>query len=132
MPRPLTPSKRDTTATIDVRPLADEPLLHIENLRVETAPAQVPEPSALLTFDMLNRTALPLKDVVVRVSFVEKHTSNTEATPAQVVVGPVTVLVKETIEAGYVLRYEMLFRNLSSDCDCTPRVEVLSARLLPD
>jgi hypothetical protein len=107
-------------------------LLHIENLQVETAPAEVPEPSALLKFDMLNSSVLPLRDVIVRVSFFEKHTSDTEAMPGRIVVGPVTVRVKETIEAGYVLRYEMLFRNLSSDCDCAPRVEVLSTRLLPD
>ena len=81
---------------------------------------------------MLNDTSLRLTDVVMRVSFLEKRADDIDATPARVVVGPVTVRVGEALRAGYVLSYEMLFRNLSSDCDCAPRVEIVSARLLPD
>jgi hypothetical protein len=128
----LAPSKRDTTTAINVRPLAGEAWLRVENLRVEPAPAQVPEPAALLKFDLSNETVLRLSDVVVRVSFFEETAKDTEATPGRVVVGPLIVRVHETIEAGYVIGFEMLFRNLSSDCDCDPHVEILSARSLPD
>ena len=127
----LTQSKHDELTVIVATPLTGEPLLQIENLRLVTPPAKAPQPSALLKFDMLNPTALPLTDVVMRVSFFEKRRDEIDAAPPRVVVGPVTVRVDETLQAGYVLSYEMLFRNMSSDCDCSPRVEVLSARLLP-
>ena len=125
-------SNRDLPTVVVVTPLTKEPLVQVENLRLETAPAKVPQPSALLKFDVLNDSSLPLTDVVMRVSFLEKRANEDANTPARVVVGPVTVRVGEALRAGYVLSYEMLFRNLSSDCDCAPRVEILSARLLPD
>lgn len=127
-----TPPKGDTAMATAVRPLVGKAWLSVENLRLETAPAKLPEPSSLLKFDMLNESVLPLSDVVVRVSFSEEQAEDAEATPRRVVVGPVTVRVHETIEAGYALSFEMLFRNLSSECGCTPRVEILSARLLFD
>ena len=125
-------SNRDLPTVVVVTPFTKEPLVQIENLRLETAPAKVPQPSALLKFDVLNDTSPPLTDVVMRVSFLEKRANEDADTPARVVVGPVTIRVGETLGAGYVLSYEMLFRNLSSDCDCAPRVEILSARLVPD
>lgn len=123
---------REVPTVVVVKPLINEPLIQIENLRLETAPATAPQPSAVLKFDMFNDTTLRLTDVVMRVSFLEKRPDDIDSTPARVVVGPVTVRMGQTLQAGYVLSYEMLFRNLSSDCDCSPRVEVLSARLLPD
>ena len=131
-PEQLTPSKPDPTTETNVRRLAGEAWLRVDNLRVEPAPKEAPDSSALLKFDMLNESTLRLSDVVVRVSFFEEQAKDTEAPPGRAVVGPVTVRVHETIEAGYVLGIEMLFRNLPSDCDCAPRVDVLSARLLPD
>ena len=132
MSEQLKRSNRDLPTVVVVTPFAKQSLVQIENLRLETAPAKVPQPSALLKFDVLNDTSLPLTDVVMRVSFLERRANEEGGTPARVVVGPVTVRVGETLRAGYMLSYEMLFRNLSSDCDCAPRVEILSARLLPD
>lgn len=128
----LTRSNGDAPTVVVVKPMINEPLLQIENLRLESASPKAPQPAALLKFDMLNDTSLPLTDVVMRVSFLEKRAGDIETVPARVVVGPVTVRVGETLRAGYVLSYEILFRNLSSDCACAPRVEILSARLLPD
>ena len=124
-------SNRDLPRVVAVKPPPSEPLLQIENLRLESAPPKAPQPSVLLKFDILNDTSLRLTDVVMRVSFLEKRADDVDA-PRRVIVGPVTVRVGETVRAGYVLSYEMLFRNLSSDCDCAPRVEILSARQLPD
>lgn len=125
-------SERDLPTVVVVKPLTSEPLLQIENLRLESAPPKAPQPSVLLKFDILNDTSLRLTDVVMRVSFLKKRADDVDATPRRVIVGPVTVRVGETVRAGYVLSYEMLFRNLSPDCDCAPRVEILSARQLPD
>jgi hypothetical protein len=124
-------SSDGTPTVIVARPLLQGPLLQIENLRLVAPPAQVPQPSAVLKFDVFNDTESRLTDVVMRVSFLEKQTEESQTAP-RVVVGPVTVRVGESMQAGHVVSYEMLFRNLSFDCDCAPRVEILSARLLPD
>jgi hypothetical protein len=36
------------------------------------------------------------------------------------------------LDAGFSISYQMLFRNLESDCNCVARIEVLSAHPLPD
>jgi hypothetical protein len=77
---------------------------------------------------VLNDSPSRLTDVVIRVSFVESDLDEIDETPARVVAGPVTIRVRETLPAGYVLSYEMLFRNLSPECECSPRVDILSAR----
>ena len=113
-------------------PLNDRPLLQIENLRLDSPPSEVAQPAALLKFDVLNETSLRLTDVLVRVSFLEDQGLDTAGLPARVLVGPVTVRVKAVLQAESVVSYEMLFRNLSSDCGCSPRVVILSARVLAD
>jgi hypothetical protein len=108
------------------------PLLRIKQLRVVTSPEEAPQPSVVLKFDVLNDSPSSLTDVVIRVSFVESGPDEIDEIPAKVVAGPVTIRVREALPAGYVLGYEMLFRNLVPECDCSPRVEILSARSLPD
>lgn len=126
-----TRSNSDARTEVVVKTLIDEPPIQIENVSLETAPAPAPQPSALLKFDVSNETAVRITDIMMRVSFVEKRPDSSD-TPPKAVVGPVTVRVGQTLQAGYVLSYEMLFRNLSSDCNCSPLVEILSARSLPD
>jgi hypothetical protein len=128
----VTRSKRDASTVVIVTPLTNQPLLQIENLRLDNPPPKVAQPAALLKFDVFNDTSLRLTDVVMRVSFLEKQAPDIADVPARVLVGPVTVRVTAVLQAESVLSYEMLFRNLSSDCDCSPSVEILSARLLPD
>jgi hypothetical protein len=110
---------------------AASPLLRIEQLRVVTS-LEGPQPSVVLKFDVLNDSPSRLTDVVIRVSFVESDLDEIDEIPAKVVAGPVTIRFRETLEAGYVLSYEMLFRNFSPECECSPRVEILSARSLPE
>jgi hypothetical protein len=128
----VTRSNRDAGTVVIVNPLTNRPLLQIENLRLDNPPPKVPQPAALLKFDVFNDTSLRLTDVVLRVSFLEEQAPDTAGVPARVLVGPVTVRVKTELQAESVLSYEMLFRNLSADCNCSPSVEILSARLLPD
>jgi hypothetical protein len=106
-------------------------LLRIEQLRVVTL-LEGPQPSVVLKFDVLNDSPSRLTDVVIRVSFVESNQDEIDEIPAKVVGGPVTIRVREALPAGYVLSYEMRFRDLTPGCDCSPRVEILSARSLPD
>ena len=125
-------TKRETRTVVVVKPLTTEPLLQIENLRLEAAPPKAPQPSAILKFDLVNDTWVQVTDLVMSISFVETRLPDTSTTPPRVLVGPVTIRVGEILNAGYALQYEMLFRNLSSDCECSPNVAILSARLLPD
>ena len=109
-----------------------EPCLQIENVRLVSSPAEAPQPSVVLKFDVFNDTTQRLTDVVMRVSFVEKRQDNIDTASPRVIVGPVTIRVGEILRAGYILSYEMLFRNLSRECNCAPRIEILSARLMAD
>jgi hypothetical protein len=118
--------------TVVVNPASNWPLLQIKNLRLDSSPPDVAQPAALLKFELLNDTSLRLTDILVRVSFVDDHGLDAAEVPARVIVGPVTVLVKAVLQAESVVGYEMLFRNLSSDCDCSPSVVILSARSLPE
>lgn len=126
-----TKSTRDY-ATVVVNPSTDRPLLQIENLRLDSPSPRMPQPAALLKFDVLNETSLPLTDVILSVSLLEGQPPSAEGVSARVLVGPITVRMKAILHAESVLSYEMLFRNFSSDCGCSPSVEVLSVRLLPD
>jgi hypothetical protein len=111
---------------------AGGPLLRIEQLRVVTSPEKAPQPSVVLKFDVLNDSPSSLTDVIIRVSFVEHDLDEIDDISAKVVAGPVTIRVRETLPAGYTLSYEMSFRNLLPECECSPRVEILSARPLAD
>jgi hypothetical protein len=125
-------SKRDSGTVVGVDPSGDRPLLQIENLRLDSPSPTLPRPAALLKFDVLNETSLPLTDVVLRVSLLEEQPPSAEGVPARVLVGPITVHMKAVLQAESVLSYEILFRNFSSDCGCSPSVEVLSVRLQPE
>jgi len=124
-------SEGDAQTVVVVKSSVNASLLEIENPRLETAPPNAPQPSSLLKFDVLNKSSLRLTDLVMRISFVEKRPDSLDA-PVRVLIGPVTFRVEDILQSGFVLSYEILFRNLSSDCDCSPTVEVLSARLLPN
>jgi hypothetical protein len=115
-------ARRDSVSTV-----------RVNNARLEAAPPDVPQPSALLKFDMLNDGALSVSDVLIQVAILEKRPMDDDgATPPRVIVGPFVMRGHATIEAGYTINYEVLLRNLSSDCSCVPNVSVVSARPLPN
>ena len=57
----------------------------------------------------------------MRVSFVEQRLSDDAESQPRILVGPVTFTTRDVVEPGYVLGYEMLFRNLSAECGCIPK-----------
>jgi hypothetical protein len=87
--------------------------------------AGVETPATLLEFDMLNDSVDPVTDVVVQISIAEKSANHQ---PPHVVAGPFTIKGEAVLEPGYTIKYQMIMRNLSSDCDCVASVGVLSAR----
>ena len=68
----------------------------------------------------------------MRVSFVEQRLSDDAESQPRILVGPVTFTTRDVVQPGYVLGYEMLFRNRSTECGCIPSVQLLSARSLTD
>jgi hypothetical protein len=104
----------------------------VENVRFEPAPLTKGSPSAVLKFDVFNHSETRVTDFVMRVSFVEKRLSDDAESQPRILVGPVTFTTRDVVEPGYVLGYEMLFRNLSAECGCIPSVQLLSARSLTD
>jgi len=110
-----------------LRPTFD---LHIRNVRLEAPPPNADRPSALLRFDMLNNSTVRMTDVSIEIAIVEKWQSPDQSRMPRVIVGPFTIRGDATIEAGYTLNYQMLLRNLSSDCGCQANITVVSARPL--
>jgi hypothetical protein len=118
----------------DTRPAGDRvaavsvPMpVKIEHVRLAPAP-DAATPSTVLEFDMLNDSVDRITDVVVQISIVEKSTDRNA--PPHVLAGPFTIKGDTVIEPGYTINYQMLMRNLSSDCDCVANVGVLSVRPL--
>ena len=102
--------------------------LRIDNIRLESPPPETPMPATLLKFDMLNEGASSVTDISLEVSIVQRPTTQEAAGPSRVIVGPFTIRGHATVEAGYTVNYQLLLRNLASDCDCTAKITVVSAR----
>jgi hypothetical protein len=106
--------------------------LRIEHVRLEPAPQREVSPSAMLKFDMSNRSSRKVTDVTLEVSILEKQQSDDPDAPRRVIAGPFTIRGKVALDAGYTMYYEMLLSNLSPDCGCIASVDVLSLGLLPE
>jgi hypothetical protein len=80
---------------------------------------------------MLNDGASRLTNIVVEVSVnrVRKDDSNL---PPDVLVRPFLVREKVVLLPGYSIEYEVRFQNLAPDCECVPRVEVVSVEALAE
>ena len=106
--------------------------LRIKNVRLMVPPASVAQPAAVLKFEMANEGAHRLTDTLVEIVITERQDADADTVNPRIIVGPVTIEGRATIEAGYTLEYQMLLRNLSAECECVASVTVLSARPLAD
>jgi hypothetical protein len=100
--------------------------LRISEVRLDLSPHSESEPSSILRFNLENDGIGRLSDVTLRIAIFERATK--AALIPRAIVRPFSVRTEATLEPGYSIEYEMLFRNLAADCDCVPKVEVLSAR----
>jgi hypothetical protein len=105
--------------------------LQIKNVRLEAPPLDAPKPSTLLKFDLLNDGEVSVTDVIIKIAIVENGHSTVESVP-RFIAGPFTISGHATIDAGYTVNYEMVLRNLSSDCGCRADVNVVAARSSSD
>lgn len=112
-------------------PGAVSPVLRIGHVRLEPPAEESLQPSMVLKFDVLNEGLSSVTDVVIEIAIREKTLVDGDANRSRPIVGPFTISGQATIHAGYTVAYEMLLRNLTPACQCTPDVRVISARSLP-
>ena len=73
-----------------------------------------------------------MTDVDIEVTISERVPRIDGINEMRLLVGPFTIRGHVTIEAGYTFNYNLLLRNLSTECRCVANVNVVSARLQPD
>jgi hypothetical protein len=104
------------------------PRVKVENVRLEAPPHGEASLLALLKFEVSNGGATPLTDLVLEISIAQ------EPGPTELVgrelVRPFKVRGHVVLQPGYAIDYEILLRNLSSDCDCVASVDVVSVQWL--
>ena len=109
-------------------PGAATPALRIARVRLEAPPEDAAQPSMVLKFDLLNEGLSSVTDVVIEIVIRDKRLAESDPLAARPLVGPFTISGHATIDAGYTIAYEMLLRNLSTECQCAADVRVISAR----
>jgi len=115
-------TRSHSDAPIDVMPP-----VKIRNLRLERTPTLEIEPSSTLTFDMVNIGPTSITHVVFELSVVSKAQADDFQHPALVLVGPYKLRTRFILDPGYTVHYELRLSIRPDDCECLPRVTVLSA-----
>jgi hypothetical protein len=119
-----------TPIPVSVDRPASPPGIKIKQVRLEPPDEGDTSKTAVLRFDAVNDSAERLTDLVLEISIVRKPPTSDSAT-VPIIRQPFTVQEKRIIEPGYSLQYEIVLKNVSSDCDCRTSVQVRSARSLP-
>lgn len=126
VPGPTVSTHPDLSVTNEGLPVS------IANVRLEPAPPLETSPSMTLKFAIANEGPTSVSDIILEISIVEKAKSEHPESARRILVGPFTIRGDVVLRAGYTMNYEMLMRNLSSECGCLATVDVLSARPLPE
>jgi hypothetical protein len=105
-------------------------LLRVENVRLEAPVPAETLPSTVLKFDVFNGGSTPVTNLILEISILEKPALN--ELPGKALVRPFKIRGNVVLQAGYTINYEMLLRNLSSDCRCIANVDVVSVHWLTD
>jgi hypothetical protein len=106
--------------------------LVVRNIEFERGPSIDAMPSTDVTFELLNDTLSRYKDIVLEVSVIQGPAQLPANTKPTVIVGPLTLRTNVALEPGYMMIFEIRFRNLAADCDCDVSVDVASAVLAPE
>ena len=121
------PERVHSPIPVSVDRPAAPPGIKIKKVRLEPPEEGDASTTAVLRFDAVNDSADRLTDLVLEISIVRKGSTSDPAT-SPVISRPFTVEEKRIIEPGYSLQYEIVLKNVSSDCDCRTSVQVRSAR----
>ena len=112
-------------------PTSDDISLSLRHVRLESSAAVDEAPSSTLKFDVHNEGDTDLADIELSISLLGPPINGVEALRT-IVVRPFTIRLNTVLMAGYILQYEIRLRNLSSECDCVPKFQLLDARALSD
>lgn len=104
--------------------------LRIADVHLEAPPDPETGPAAVLRFDLFNAGHLRVTDITLQIRIIALQ-EPAETGARRVLAGPFAVRGFATIEPGYTFQYELLLRNVPSDCRCAAEVSVLSARAVP-
>jgi hypothetical protein len=126
----LKASRETISVPSDPKPVSPPRLPKIENVRLETPLHSEASTSTLLKFDVFNAGSTPLTDLILEISILEKPALNELSGKA--LVRPFKIRGHVVLQAGYTVNYELLLRNLSSDCRCIATVDVVSVHWLPE
>jgi hypothetical protein len=99
----------------------------VRHVRLIAAPPIEDLPSALMRFDVQNQGVRPVLDVDVRLILLATSSQNQVPVSPQVLAGPFTIRTKRLLMPGERFDYEIRLRNLTSDCDCLAKVDVVEA-----
>ena len=102
--------------------------LVIARVRLDPPPPGEKENSAVLKFQMSNRSSSTLTDIVFEVSIVEKPQDEHLDTPSEVLAGPFVIRGKMVLDPGYTADCEIFLRDISPACNCAANVRVRSFR----
>lgn len=78
----------------------------------------------------MNASSLTLTEIIFEIRILERLGHNDSSAPSPLLAGPFTIRGNILLESGYTADFEMLLRNLSLVCRCSPRVQVVSVRSL--
>jgi hypothetical protein len=103
--------------------------LRVQNITLEPTLPMNGVPTAMLSFDVLNAGGVDLSRIVVEVVVLETSVPSRLGDPPTVLAGPFTIIGTRTLSSWQSLHFGLVLRNLSSECDCTANVKVVSARV---
>jgi hypothetical protein len=84
-------------------------------------------PSAVMRFDVQNRGSREVMDIDVKVVLVAASLDDRAPRSPMVLAGPFTVRTRRALMPGERFDYEIRLRNLTSECDCLAKVDVIGA-----
>jgi hypothetical protein len=106
---------------------SDDVFVSLRHVRLEASPPIDEVPSATLKFDVHNEGTMDLADVELSISLLGPPIKGTTAL-RELLVRPFSIRLNTVVLAGYILKYEIRLRNLSAECDCVPKFQLVKAR----
>ena len=128
LPREFAIESRDSIRSPHAeQPAPTDARVRVRNIRLEASPPVGDSVSATLKFDVHNDGSKNLIHMVLSVSLLDAPHRGAPAALPLVLVGPFKVRASHVLPPGYSVHYEIRLRNVSSDCNCVPTVDVLEA-----
>ena len=106
--------------------------MEIRHIRLDAEQPVDAPPSSRLQFDVHNTSPRAVKDIVVRIVLVRSRTADQPDTTRTRVAGPLDVRSSSDLSPDVSFHFDIRLKNLGSDCECEPVIDVLSARYVEE